>query len=93
MLAVAAVAAQPEAFNAVLLDLTLPGMSGDEVLKEIRAIRAEIPVILSSGFSEVEALRRFADQGLSGFLQKPYTASALGRKMKLAIEHGNRQRI
>jgi len=84
-LAVAAVAAHPAQFDAVLLDLTMPAMDGDEALREIRAIRADLPVILSSGFSETEALRRFADRGLAGFLQKPYTASALARKMKLAI--------
>jgi PAS domain S-box-containing protein len=93
LMAVAAVASHPLLFDAVLLDLTLPAMGGDEALREIRAIREDLPVILSSGFSEVEALRRFADQGLSGFLQKPYTASALARKMKLAIDHGQRQRL
>ena len=85
-LAVAAVSARPAAFDAVLLDLTMPAMGGDQALREIHAIRRDIPVVLSSGFSEGEALRRFADRGLAGFLQKPYTASALARKMKQAIQ-------
>ncbi|MCU1233211.1 MAG: sensor hybrid histidine kinase [Candidatus Solibacter sp.] len=89
-LAVAAVAAHPSQFDAVLLDLTMPSMGGDEALREIHAIRSDIPVILSSGFSETEALLRFADRGLAGFLQKPYTASALARKMKFAIVHRRR---
>jgi signal transduction histidine kinase/ActR/RegA family two-component response regulator len=89
--AVESVAARPSYFDAVLLDLTMPVMGGDQALKEIHAIRADIPVILSSGFSEGEALRRFADRGLSGFLQKPYSASLLARKMKQAIEQRRRQ--
>jgi CheY-like chemotaxis protein len=86
-LAVATVAARPSHFDAVLLDLTMPSMGGDQALREIHAIRSDIPVILSSGFSEGEAMRRFADRGLAGFLQKPYTASVLARKMKVAIGH------
>jgi FixJ family two-component response regulator len=41
--------------------------------------------VLSSGFSEVEAAQRFRDRGSAGFLQKPYTASALARKLKQAL--------
>ncbi len=86
LLAVQAVTARPACFDAVLLDLTMPAMNGDEALKEIHAIRSDIPVILSSGFSETEALHRFEHRGLAGFLQKPYTASVLARKVKQAID-------
>jgi PAS domain S-box-containing protein len=83
--AVDAVAARPAEFAAVLLDLTMPVMSGEEALTHIRRIRPDLPVLLSSGFSESEALKRFADRGLAGFLQKPYTATALARKVKGAV--------
>ena len=86
LVAVQAVTARPAYFDAVLLDLTMPAMNGDEALKEIHAIRSDIPVILSSGFSETEALHRFEHRGLAGFLQKPYTASVLARKVKQAID-------
>jgi PAS domain S-box-containing protein len=80
-----AFAARPHEFAAVLLDLTMPVMGGEEVLRHLQRIRAGIPVVLSSGFSEEEALRRFHDRGLAGFLQKPYTATALARKIKQAL--------
>ena len=83
--AVAAVTARPSDFAAVLLDLTMPVMSGEEALIRIREIRPDLPVLLSSGFSEAEALKRFANRGLAGFLQKPYTATALARKVKVAV--------
>ena len=77
-------AARPGHFDAILLDLTMPVMNGQEALERILAIRPEVPVILSSGFSEDEALRRFHGRGLAGFLQKPYTAATLARKVRQA---------
>jgi len=84
--AVETFAARPQAFAAVLLDLTMPVMSGEEALDRIRQIRPDVPVLLSSGYSEGEALRRFRDRGLAGFLQKPYTATALARKVHHAVQ-------
>jgi len=61
----------------VVLDLTMPVMSGEETLERMRSLRTDIPIILSSGYNETEALRRFEGKGLAAFLQKPYTAAAL----------------
>jgi PAS domain S-box-containing protein len=72
----------PDGYGAVLLDLTMPVMDGDRALREIRAIRPEVPVLLSSGYSETDALARFSNHHFAGFLQKPYTGSALARKLK-----------
>ncbi len=75
-------AAMPEQIGLVLLDLTMPGMSGEETLKRIRAIRKDVPVLLSSGYNQIEAIRRFTAEGLSGFIGKPYSAAALAEKVK-----------
>ncbi|MCK5117095.1 MAG: PAS domain S-box protein [Candidatus Aegiribacteria sp.] len=56
----------------VILDLTMPHLSGDEVYREIRRIRDDVPVIISSGFSRKDVMHRFAGKHLAGFLQKPY---------------------
>jgi DNA-binding NarL/FixJ family response regulator len=61
----------------VLLDLSMPGMPGDETLRRLREISPDIQVILSSGYSEAEATRRFTGLGLVGFIQKPYDAASL----------------
>ncbi len=66
----------------VLLDLTMPYMNGEEVLREIKVITPSAKVLLSSGFNEVEAVRRFTGQGLAGFLQKPYPAAVLAETVK-----------
>ncbi|HWR51931.1 MAG TPA: PAS domain S-box protein [Bryobacteraceae bacterium] len=62
---------------AVVLDLTMPVMGGEETLRGLREIRPDVRVILSSGYNEVQAISRFQGQGLDGFLQKPYTATRL----------------
>ena len=74
----------------VLLDLTMPEMNGEETFREIRRIRAHVPVILSSGYNEIEATRRFTSKGLAGFLQKPFTPKELGQKLALALKPGSR---
>lgn len=73
-------------FCAVLLDLTMPVMGGEEALRHISYLRPELPVVLSSGFNEMEAMRRFAGKGVAAFLQKPYTAVQLARVIRGAIE-------
>lgn len=66
----------PQHYAAVLLDMAMPVMTGEEAMAEIRNIRPGIPVVASSGYSETEALRRFG-AGISRYLQKPYTAAKL----------------
>ncbi|HBD08522.1 MAG TPA: hypothetical protein DCZ69_09690 [Syntrophobacteraceae bacterium] len=61
----------------VLLDLTMPRMSGEEALQELRRIRADVPIILASGFDEQELSQRFVGHGSAGFMAKPYTVSRL----------------
>lgn len=53
----------------VLLDMTMPIMSGEETFRELKRMNPEIPVILSSGYKEVEAVQRFIGKGLADFLQ------------------------
>jgi PAS domain S-box-containing protein len=72
-------------FAAVLLDLTMPVLHGEDVLRAIRGSRRDVPVVLSSGYTEAEALARFDNLLPAGFLQKPYTATALARKIKSAV--------
>jgi PAS domain S-box-containing protein len=71
--------------SAVLLDLTMPIMGGEETLRRLRMISPHVKVILSSGFSEMEALRRFQGKGLDGFIQKPYTAATLATKLQQVL--------
>jgi two-component system cell cycle sensor histidine kinase/response regulator CckA len=71
-----------EEIELVLLDLTMPYLNGEEVLRELKTMDPEVSVLLSSGFNEVETVRRFTNKGLAGFLQKPYTAAKLAETVK-----------
>jgi PAS domain S-box-containing protein len=74
-----------EKVAAVLLDMTMPVMSGEETFRRLTAIKPDLRVILSSGYNEVEAVRRFSGKGLAGFIQKPYTAQALVEKIRSVL--------
>ncbi|MEE8526354.1 MAG: response regulator, partial [Thermoanaerobaculia bacterium] len=63
--------------DAVLLDMTMPRMGGEEACREIRRLRADAKIIVASGFSEQEAAQRFAGEDVDGFLQKPFRPNAL----------------
>jgi CheY-like chemotaxis protein/anti-sigma regulatory factor (Ser/Thr protein kinase) len=69
----------------IVLDMTMPGWSCEQTLEAIHACAPEVPVILSSGYTETEALRRLAAYRLAGFLQKPYTAEKLAQKVAAAM--------
>jgi PAS domain S-box-containing protein len=66
----------------VVLDVTMPRMGGEEAFHELRRIRADVPVILASGFSEQEATSRFAGKGLAGFLEKPFSPQTLLERVR-----------
>ncbi|HYR86862.1 MAG TPA: response regulator, partial [Terriglobia bacterium] len=76
----------------VLLDLTMPGMPGEEVLERLEAMRPDLPVILSSGFNQMEVTRRLSGKGPASFLQKPYTARQLAEQVRSVLDEFARPR-
>jgi PAS domain S-box-containing protein len=70
----------------VLLDLSMPRMSGEEAFSCIRNLRADVPVLLSSGYDEQAATSgRFANAPRIAFIQKPYELAALEAKVRALI--------
>ncbi len=59
----------------VILDLTMPHMDGEQCFRELKQLKPDVKVIMSSGFSEYEVTQKFAGKGLVGFIQKPYKLS------------------
>lgn len=71
--------------DCVLLDLNMPGMSGETVFQELRRLDPDVRVILSSGYDQEETAERFAGQGLAGVIQKPYQLQTLRESMKAVL--------
>ena len=61
----------------VILDLSMPNMDGMTAFKELVRIRPGVKVILSSGYDELDSIKRLSGQGLAGFIQKPYSLNNL----------------
>jgi DNA-binding NtrC family response regulator len=70
----------------VLLDLTMPHLGGEEAFAEMRLVRADVPVILMSGYQEQEVTSRFAGRGLAAFVQKPFRAEDLTAILRRVLE-------
>jgi PAS domain S-box-containing protein len=69
----------------VILDLTMPHLDGEACFRELRLLKPEVKVILSSGYNEQDIVNLFAGKGLAGFVQKPYTNDELLAKVRDAL--------
>lgn len=85
--ALATLAAQP--VDLVLLDLTMPGLSGYDVLAELQRRHQQVRVIVISADIQLPAKKRVAELGAIGFIEKPVTEQALRVILtKLGVVHG-----
>jgi PAS domain S-box-containing protein len=67
--------------DVVLLDLSMPGLSGEQTYARLHELDPGVKVILSSGYDHHEATRRFGAGGLTGFIQKPYRPQQLAAEI------------
>jgi signal transduction histidine kinase/CheY-like chemotaxis protein len=72
--------------DVVLLDVTMPGLSGEETLELVRAIDPQMPVIVFSGYAEDEVAARLRPLHPAAVLQKPFTRQQLGAALQLALK-------
>jgi DNA-binding NtrC family response regulator len=66
-----------DGIDVVLLDLSMPGLSGEETFIRLSRKAPDLPVVLSSGYDHAEAMRRFEGRTPAGFIQKPYRPEQL----------------
>ena len=72
-------------FDIVFLDMTMPEKSGIEVLKEIKEIRSDLPVVMMSGYSLQEQKDEAVRLGACGCLKKPFEVEDIRRVIKQII--------
>ncbi len=69
----------PDQFDLVVTDQTMPDMTGEVLAQEIRRIRHDIPVIVCTGFSKTFTRERARELGIDGYVMKPSLATDLGQ--------------
>ena len=74
---------------AVVLDLTMSGQDDEATLGQLRRVKADVPVILSSAFDEHDVARRFAGLAPDGFVQKPYRIADLKARLREVVGRGS----
>jgi len=77
---------QPDKFDLVITDLTMPNMTGDKLAIELIKIRFEIPVILCTGFSEMMSKEKAESLGIKGFLIKPVVLKDLSSMIREVLD-------
>ncbi len=89
--AVEAFLADPQRFDAVITDESMPGTSGSELIRKMRAIRPEIPIVLVSGYLNAALVQRAREAGADEVLKKPLSArdlaTSLARVLQGHVEH------
>ncbi|MFD4675913.1 response regulator [Lentzea sp. NPDC058450] len=70
---------------AMLLDHSMPGLSGEEVLAELEREGLTVPVVLTSGYDRTSLERRFAGHEIAGYLQKPFRIETLDETVRVAV--------
>ena len=72
----------------IILDLSMPGLNGEQTFRKLHQINPDVRVLLSSGYNQAEAIQRFDGKELTGFIQKPYSAITLIKKVQQILLPG-----
>jgi CheY-like chemotaxis protein len=75
----------PQGFDLVITDMTMPGLRGEELAREIIALRPGMPIILCTGYSELINETQAREMGISEFVMKPYMAANLADTIRKAL--------
>ena len=82
--------AQPDRFHLIITDLTMPGMTGMELAVRVLQIRPDIPIILSTGFSDDKVREEAAAIGIRKILSKPFVLQELASSVQEALDQGGK---
>ena len=86
--AIAALTADPQGFDLVLTDLTMPGVPGDELWRAPDAIRPGIPTVIVSGHAAEDVVDRVGSSGTVTFLHKPWSIAELHAAISRVVGDG-----
>jgi len=76
---------QEKEFDLVITDLKMPGMNGMEVLRTVRILQPDVPVIIITGYATVDTAVEAIQNGAFDYLAKPFTPEQITEKVRKAI--------
>ena len=78
--------ARPDFYDLVITDMTMPNMTGSELAQRIMRIRANVPIILCTGFSELINEKKAMSLGIRGFIMKPVDMKNLAKTVRRVLD-------
>jgi PAS domain S-box-containing protein len=84
--ALAAFKAHPSSFDLVISDMSMPNMTGDELAKELKKIKPDLPIIICTGFSERINKEKAELSGINDFIMKPIIRAKLAKKVRNVLD-------
>jgi PAS domain S-box-containing protein len=78
--------AVPDRYDAVITDMTMPGLTGDELAAELRRVRPEIPILICTGYSERISEQKAEAVGIDAFLMKPVGQADLAAALRRILD-------
>jgi two-component system, cell cycle sensor histidine kinase and response regulator CckA len=76
----------PDAFDLIVTDQTMPAMTGCSFAKEVKKVREDLPIILCTGLMEAVAEEQARQSGIEEFLVKPYVIGELSRTIRKVLD-------
>ena len=87
-------AADPNLYDLIITDYMMPHMTGGELIARLRKIRADIPIILTSGFNEeVITTPEVVNLGVSEYIKKPFSVATLAHAIRRALDPVSRRSV
>jgi CheY-like chemotaxis protein len=83
--ALAAFSEDPARFDLVITDMIMPKINGEDLARQILALRPDTPLILYSGYTDMVSTERFKELGIRAVLRKPITIHALSRTVRQVL--------
>ena len=72
----------------MILDMIMPDMGGGEAFDQLKQIRSDVKVLLSSGYSLNGQASEIMEKGCDGFIQKPFDMRLLSKKIREILDTG-----
>jgi DNA-binding NtrC family response regulator len=80
--------AAPDKIDLVITDQTMPGMSGEELARELTAVRPDIPIILCTGYSDVMTESEARELGIQACIMKPISLEGMEDIIRAVLDKG-----